>query len=66
MQIRFGLPDWREPSSLTSTLTDLRQNLNLIYYNLPFLVELKTTLDWCFTKTTLDIFQWLELAEINN
>lgn len=38
----------------------------MIYYNLPFLVELKTTLDWCFTKTTLDIFQWLELAEINN
>jgi piezo-type mechanosensitive ion channel component 1/2 len=66
MQIRYGLPDWREPSSLTSTLTAVRQNLNLIYYNLPFLVELKTTLDWCFTKTTLDIFQWLELAEINN
>ncbi len=33
---------------------------------MPFLVELKTTLDWCLTKTTLDIFQWLELAEVNN
>lgn len=29
-------------------------------------MEFKTTLDWCLTKTTLDIFQWLELAEINN
>ena len=40
--------------------------MNLIFYNLPFLIELKTVLDWCFTKTSLDIFQWFELAEINN
>jgi Piezo non-specific cation channel, R-Ras-binding domain len=38
----------------------------MIFYNLPFLLELKTVLDWCFTKTSLDVFQWLELAEINN
>lgn len=66
LQIRFGYSDWREPSSLTREATSMRQNLNLIYYNLPFLLELKTVLDWCFTKTSLDIFQWLELSEINN
>lgn len=33
---------------------------------MPFLLELKTILDWCFQKTSLDIFQWLELAEIDS
>jgi hypothetical protein len=65
LQIRYGFSDWKEPSSLTRRATSLAQNLNLIYYNLPFLVELKTVLDWYFTKTSLDIFQWLELTEIN-
>ena len=38
----------------------------MIFYNIPLMLEFKTILDWCFTKTSLDIFQWLELAEINN
>jgi len=65
VQIRHGYPDWKNPSSLTANDNFLSLNLNLIFYNLPFLVELKTVLDWCFTKTSLDIFQWLELSEIN-
>lgn len=32
---------------------------------MPFLLELKTILDWCFTKTALDLDQWLQLAQIN-
>ena len=66
LQIRQGYPDWKEPSSLTSKVDAFHMNGNLIFYSLPFMLELKTILDWCFTKTSLDIFQWLELAEINH
>jgi hypothetical protein len=38
----------------------------LIYYNLPFLLELKTTLDWCFTKTALDLMEWWQIAQFNS
>jgi hypothetical protein len=38
----------------------------MIVYKLPFLMELKTVLDWVFTKTSLDVIQWLELTEINH
>ena len=33
--------------------------LQLVVYNIPFLLELKTVLDWCFTKTALDTMEWL-------
>lgn len=38
----------------------------LIYYNIPFLMELKTILDWCFTKTALDLMEWLQVAQFNS
>jgi hypothetical protein len=66
LQIRYGYPDWKDPSSLTSTYGLFPWLGNMIFYSLPFLLELKTVLDWCFTKTSLDVFQWLELGEINN
>lgn len=31
---------------------------------MPFLLELKTLLDWCFTKTSLDTSQWLQLSNV--
>lgn len=65
LQIRHGYPDWRLPSSLTTVVARHRHIAHLIFYNLPFLVELKTILDWCWSKTSLDLMQWLELAEIN-
>jgi Piezo non-specific cation channel, R-Ras-binding domain len=66
LQIRHGYPDWKNPSSLTAKLDILHYIGNMIFYNLPFLLELKTVLDWCFTKTALDVNQWLELCEINH
>jgi hypothetical protein len=34
----------------------------LLYYNIPFIMELKTLLDWTFTKTALDAMEWLQVA----
>jgi hypothetical protein len=55
LQIRYGLPDFRKGSSLMAKF-DLAHSLRYrVFYLLPFLLELKTVLDWCFTKTSLDI-----------
>ncbi len=56
LQIRHGYPDWRMPSSLTQTVSKPEFFKHLGFYNLPFLMELKTVLDWCWSKTSLDVF----------
>ncbi len=65
-QIRYGLPDFKEPSSLTRTIGLGHMIKYRIFYHAPFLLELKVVLDWCWTKTSLDVTQWLELAEIDS
>ena len=35
-----------------------------IYMNIPFLYELKNFIDWTFTSTALNLWQWLKLEEI--
>lgn len=65
LQIRYGYPDYKEPSSLTATDGLGPVLLMRVFHMLPFMQELKTILDWCFQKTSLDLFQWLELVEIN-
>jgi hypothetical protein len=66
LQIRYGLPDTRKASSLTNSYDSLSCIGYRIFYILPFLLELKVILDWCFTKTSLDVFQWLELAQVHS
>jgi len=55
LQIRYGLPDFKRGSSLMVHKDTLHFVLYLIYYYLPFLLELKTVLDWTFTKTSMDL-----------
>lgn len=38
-----------------------RQVLNG-FMQIPFLFELRIFIDWTFTKTSLDLFQWIKLA----
>lgn len=56
LQIRDGYPDFKDPSSLTRSYGLGPYLKNMIFYNLPLMMEFKTILDWCFTKTSLDIF----------
>lgn len=48
LQIRYGYPDFKEPSSLTSKDGLGPVLLYRIFHMLPFMQELKTILDWCF------------------
>jgi hypothetical protein len=34
------------------------------WYYIPFLFELRTVIDWTFTRTSLDVFQAISLAQI--
>lgn len=36
------------------------------YLGVPFIFELRTLIDWTFTTTALDAFQWIKLAQIQN
>ena len=35
-----------------------------IYKAIPFFFEIKTFMDWTFTDTSLDLFQWLKFEDI--
>lgn len=66
LQIRHGLPSFRKvsfPLMRTTSLTSYR--LFKVYLVLPFLFELRTLMDWTFTKTSLDIYQWFKFEDIN-
>lgn len=39
----------------------LKWSLNW-YFALPFLFELRTSIDWMHSKTTLSVFGWLRVA----
>ena len=34
------------------------------YLAIPFIFELRSIIDWTFTKTALDVFQWIKLAQV--
>lgn len=44
----------------------LAKYLFLGYYNIPFLFEMRAIIDWTFAKTSLDVYQWIKLAQIQS
>ena len=57
LQIRYGFPIMKKPSSVLqyndNPLTLILAN---VYSGIPFMVELRSLLDFTFNKTSLDIF----------
>lgn len=66
LQIRHGLLDLRKTSILMKKDNLLYYGIFKIYKEIPFLFELKHSLDWTFTKTSLDIFQWIKLESAHD
>jgi len=61
LQIKYGLLDLKKTSLLMRD-TDLVSNAIFKGYKaIPFLYELKLLIDWTFTTTALDLFQWIKL-----
>ena len=64
-QFRFGLPSFTEVSfPLMRHISVYSSGVFKIYKGMPFLYELRTVIDWTFTKTSLNIYQWFKLEEI--
>lgn len=66
-QIRSGVPHkstlYRQ--FLTSSVTRVNYLGYRLYRALPFLYELRCVLDWSCTTTTLTMYDWLKLEDIN-
>ncbi|ONK78536.1 uncharacterized protein A4U43_C02F19860 [Asparagus officinalis] len=67
IQIRYGIPNkstlYRQ--FLTSKVTQVNYLGFRLYRALPFLYELRCVLDWSCTATSLTMYDWLKLEDIN-
>ncbi|KAG6575882.1 Piezo-type mechanosensitive ion channel-like protein, partial [Cucurbita argyrosperma subsp. sororia] len=67
IQIRYGLPHkstlYRQ--FLTSEVSRINYLGYRLYRALPFLYELRCVLDWSCTTTSLTMYDWLKLEDIN-
>ena len=46
--------------------TSVGSTLFTVWYYIPFLFELRTIIDWTFTKTALNVFQSIKLAQVQS
>jgi len=42
----------------------LNKYIFLGFYNIPFIFELRTIIDWTYAKSALDVYQWIKLSQI--
>jgi hypothetical protein len=66
LQIRYGLLDMKKTSLLMRKDDLTNYVLFKIYKAIPFLYELKLLIDWTFTSTSLDLFQWIKLENVHD
>jgi len=58
LQIKYGFYDMKRKSMLKSGDKSMNGIIYNVYKAIPFLYEIKLAIDWTFTKTCLDFFQW--------
>ena len=58
LQIKYGFYDMKRKSLLKSGDKSINGVIYNIFKAIPFLYEIKLAIDWTFTKTCLDLFQW--------
>ena len=63
-QIRYGYPELKKSNFLMKNTTPLNKLAFQIFRAIPFLLELKIFTDWSFTRTGLDVFQWIKFENI--
>lgn len=63
-QIRCGYPSRILGNFLTKDFTMLNFAGFKIFMNIPFLMELRTLMDWVWTDTSMTLFDWLKMEDI--
>ena len=64
VQIKFGFYDMKKKSMLKSGNSAWGGTINTIFRSIPFLYEIKLAIDWAFTSTCLDLFQWNKFESV--
>ena len=64
LQIRDGYVLFETKSFLNSPFKSIYTTVFKILYTIPFVYELKTILDWTFTKTSISYDDWLRIEDI--
>ena len=62
--MRVGLPEIRKGSFLVNNFNSVASVVYRGYLAIPFIFELRSIIDWTFTTTALDVFQWIKLSQI--
>lgn len=63
-QIRCGYPGRILGNFLTKGFSLLNFAGFKVYINIPFLLELRTLMDWIWTDTSMTLFDWLKMEDI--
>ena len=58
LQVKYGFYDLKRKSLLKSGNSSINGGIYAAYKAIPFLYEIKLAIDWTFTSTCLDLFQW--------
>ena len=64
LQIKYGFYDIKRKSLFKKGQDEIFSNMGALFKNIPFLYEIKNAIDWTFTHTCLDLFQWNKFEAI--
>ena len=64
LQIKYGFYDIKRKSLFKKGQDEIFSNMGSLFKNIPFLYEIKNAIDWTFTHTCLDLFQWNKFEAI--
>jgi len=64
LQLKYGIPESTGRMVLMNQYSTFNSVCLKTYRAIPFFSEIKTFMDWTFTTTSLDLFQWLKLEEV--
>ena len=64
LQIKYGFYDMKRKSLLKSENNSINSGIYSVFKAIPFLYEIKLAIDWAFTNTGLDLFQWNKFENI--
>jgi hypothetical protein len=64
LQVKHGLPEVMTSYFMMNNYHYMYKYVFLCYYYIPFIFELRCFIDWTYTKTSLDVYQWIKLNQI--
>ena len=64
LQIKYGFYDIKRKSVLKSGKSWINGSIYNTFKAIPFVYDIKLAIDWTFTKTSLDFFQWNKFESV--